>query len=120
MVQEAKDKITKSTARKASKRAPKKTASAATGTPAAKSAPRSRSRSTAKRAPDATTVVAAATRVEPAAGTERIAKALSPEQRRAMIAEAAYFKAERRGFVGGDPAQDWREAEAEIDARLLG
>jgi Txe/YoeB family toxin of Txe-Axe toxin-antitoxin module len=36
-----------------------------------------------------------------------------------MIAEAAYFKAERRGFDGGDAVRDWCEAEAEIDARLL-
>jgi hypothetical protein len=40
------------------------------------------------------------------------------DQRRQMIAEAAYFKAERRGFNGGDAVRDWCEAEAEIDARL--
>src|SRR5690348_312408 len=40
-------------------------------------------------------------------------------QRQQMIAEAAYFKAERRGFDGGDAVRDWCEAEAEIDARLL-
>lgn len=39
-------------------------------------------------------------------------------QRRQMIAEAAYFKAERRAFNGGDPVRDWCEAEAEIDAQL--
>ena len=39
-------------------------------------------------------------------------------QRQRMIAEAAYFKAERRGFEGGDPVRDWCEAEAEVDARL--
>lgn len=39
-------------------------------------------------------------------------------QRWQMIAEAAYFKAERRGFKGGDAVRDWCEAEAEIDARL--
>lgn len=39
-------------------------------------------------------------------------------QRRQMIAEAAYFKAERRGFNGGDVVRDWCEAEAEVDARL--
>lgn len=43
---------------------------------------------------------------------------VGPEQRYHMIAEAAYFHAERRGFRGGDPAQDWLEAEAEID-RIL-
>jgi hypothetical protein len=35
-----------------------------------------------------------------------------------MIAEAAYFRAERRGFDGGDAVRDWCEAEAEVDARL--
>jgi hypothetical protein len=35
-----------------------------------------------------------------------------------MIAEAAYYKAEQRGFAGGDPLQDWLDAEAEID-RIL-
>ena len=39
----------------------------------------------------------------------------SPEQRRHMIAEAAYFPAEHRGFQGGDPLDDWLQAEAEID-----
>lgn len=28
------------------------------------------------------------------------------EQRDCMIAEAAYFRAEKRGFDGGDPMQD--------------
>jgi len=36
--------------------------------------------------------------------------------RESMIAEAAYYLAERRGFDGGDPVADWLEAEAEIDA----
>jgi len=44
---------------------------------------------------------------------------LTSSQRQQMIAEAAYFKAERRGFDGGDAVRDWCEAEAEIDARLL-
>ncbi|WP_157662670.1 DUF2934 domain-containing protein [Sulfuriferula sp. AH1] len=35
-----------------------------------------------------------------------------------MIAKAAYFRAEKRGFVSGDTAQDWLEAEAEIDRVL--
>jgi hypothetical protein len=43
---------------------------------------------------------------------------VTPEQRYHMIAEAAYFRAERRGFSGGDPAQDWLDAEAEVD-RIL-
>lgn len=43
---------------------------------------------------------------------------VSPEERYHMIAEAAYFHAEKRGFVEGDTARDWLEAEAEID-RIL-
>lgn len=43
---------------------------------------------------------------------------VSPEERHRMIACTAYFRAERRGFVGGSPAEDWYEAEAEIDALL--
>jgi hypothetical protein len=38
-------------------------------------------------------------------------------QRHQMVAEAAYFRAERRGFRG-DAVRDWCEAEVEIDARL--
>jgi len=44
---------------------------------------------------------------------------VTAEARWRMIAEAAYFKAQRRGFVGGDSKRDWAEAEAEIDAWLL-
>lgn len=40
------------------------------------------------------------------------------EERRRMIAEAAYFRAAARGFEGGDPVQDWLAAEAEIDRVL--
>lgn len=40
--------------------------------------------------------------------------AVTPEQRGQMIAEAAYYQAERRHFEGGDPIQDWLAAETEI------
>jgi hypothetical protein len=46
-------------------------------------------------------------------------KALSAEVRERLIAEAAYYKAESRGFAGGDAERDWLEAESEIDALLL-
>ncbi|MFH1263975.1 MAG: DUF2934 domain-containing protein [Pseudomonadota bacterium] len=44
---------------------------------------------------------------------------LTPEERYRMICEAAYFIAERRGFSGGDPVQDWLAAEEKVD-RMLG
>jgi hypothetical protein len=36
--------------------------------------------------------------------------------RHQMIEVAAYYKAEHRGFNGGDPMADWLQAEAEIDS----
>ncbi|MDP1653643.1 MAG: DUF2934 domain-containing protein [Rhodocyclaceae bacterium] len=35
-----------------------------------------------------------------------------------LIAEAAYYKAEKRDFAQGSEIGDWIEAEAEIDALL--
>ena len=46
------------------------------------------------------------------------ARARDPAQRRAMIAEAAYYHAERRHFEPGHELDDWLLAEAEI-TRLL-
>jgi Protein of unknown function (DUF2934) len=43
---------------------------------------------------------------------------VSEEQRQSMIAEAAYYRAERRGFQGGDSVADWLAAEREIAERL--
>ena len=43
---------------------------------------------------------------------------VSHEERWRMIAEAAYYLAQRRGFVGGDATADWLAAEAEVDGRL--
>jgi hypothetical protein len=45
---------------------------------------------------------------------------ISEEERRRMIAEAAYFRAQARGFVGGDPLDDWLAAEQEINRALPG
>jgi hypothetical protein len=46
--------------------------------------------------------------------------AITPEQHYRMVAEAAYFIAEKRGFAPGNPAKDWQEAEAQIKATLKG
>jgi len=43
---------------------------------------------------------------------------VTPEERYRMIEEAAYYRAEKRGFLGGDMAEDWSRAEAEIDQML--
>ena len=44
----------------------------------------------------------------------------SPERRLEMIAEAAYLRAEQRGFGPGDPLEDWLAAEREVDLLLAG
>ena len=44
---------------------------------------------------------------------------VNPEQRAALIAEAAYFRAEKRGFAPGHEHEDWLAAESEVDRGLL-
>jgi hypothetical protein len=44
---------------------------------------------------------------------------VDPAQRASLIANAAYFRAERRGFAPGRELEDWLAAEAEVDAHLL-
>lgn len=39
----------------------------------------------------------------------------NPDQRLQMIAAAAYFRSERRGFAPGREMEDWLAAEAEVD-----
>ena len=38
------------------------------------------------------------------------------EDRYQIIAAAAYYRAEKRGFKGGDVLQDWLEAEKKVDS----
>lgn len=53
------------------------------------------------------------------AGSVRSSRAWTGEDRYRMIAEAAYYRAERRGFAPGHDLQDWLAAEIEVD-ELLG
>ena len=43
---------------------------------------------------------------------------VSPEQREVMVAEAAYYLAEKRGFIHGYDLQDWLDAKAQIELVL--
>ncbi len=45
-------------------------------------------------------------------------RALSEEARREMVATAAYYISEKRGFNSGDELADWLAAEEEIAAML--
>jgi hypothetical protein len=55
---------------------------------------------------------------EPVSATPQCAE----DGRGVMIAEAAYYRAQQRGFGGGADAvlDDWLEAEAEVDRALGG
>jgi len=55
----------------------------------------------------------------PAAEGARSGRVTTPEERRTLIAQSAYLKAERRRFQS-NPEQDWLEAEAEFDALSVG
>ncbi len=99
---------TKSTAKKTATTAPSKAVTAAKGV--AKKAVAPKAAAPAKKA--------APKRARKSGNGEGGKVTVSPEQRYRMIAEAAYYHAERRGFVGGDCAQDWIDAEAEIDSIL--
>lgn len=45
---------------------------------------------------------------------------VSTEERRRMVAEAAYFRAARRDFTPGGEFEDWVAAEAEVERLLSG
>jgi rubrerythrin len=61
------------------------------------------------------------TRAAPRAGaTKKTGTTVSEQERHRMIAEAAYYRALRRNFQGGDPAEDWLQAEREVNRLLPG
>ena len=45
-------------------------------------------------------------------------RAVDAQAREVMIAEAAYYCAEKRGFATGHELEDWLEAEAQIEVAL--
>ena len=75
-----------------------------------------------EKAPAKVTVKKRAPRKSPARAASAAApftQFVDPRRRSALIAEAAYFRAEKRGFAPGHEHEDWLAAEAEVDARLL-
>jgi hypothetical protein len=62
----------------------------------------------------------AAAKTETLPGNTAVSRTgIDTEQRQRLITEEAYLIAERRGFQGGDPSQDWAEAEQRVDLRLM-
>jgi hypothetical protein len=45
-------------------------------------------------------------------------RAETPLEREQMIAQAAYYRAQKRNFAPGQELEDWLEAEAELKAQL--
>lgn len=56
--------------------------------------------------------------VAPVSPRASVSGAISMDEQRRMIAEAAYYLAEQRGFFGGNPERDWLEAETLVSQRL--
>ena len=69
-------------------------------------------------APAETARAAVAAKTRKADSGARPATHVSPEERHRLVAMAAYYIAERRGFSGGDDMDDWLQAEAEVDRML--
>lgn len=58
---------------------------------------------------------------KPAASFGAHARAeVSAEEVRKLIAEAAYYRAKKRGFTPGHEVEDWIQAEAEVLRRIRG
>ena len=55
---------------------------------------------------------------DPSPFSQRPALARDSSAYRELIAIAAYYRAERRGFAPGGETEDWLEAEREVAARL--
>jgi len=49
---------------------------------------------------------------------EAVCEAINPQTRRELIAQAAYFRAQHRGFASGHEQEDWCAAELEVDHAL--
>jgi Protein of unknown function (DUF2934) len=93
---------------------------AATTTDAAKAPAKKLTTKSNGKKPSVTAVrktVAKAKKADSPADTAPV-QAVTAEERWKMVAEAAYLRAERRGFSGGNPTDDWLAAEAEVDKIL--
>ncbi|MEO8061301.1 MAG: DUF2934 domain-containing protein [Pseudomonadota bacterium] len=72
-----------------------------------------------KRAPRKAAAPALAAAAKKAKPPSAAASFAGPGERAALIAKAAYYRAEKRGFAPGHEREDWFAAESEVDAQLL-
>lgn len=99
---------------------PAASAKAATKKPAAPAKKAAAAPKTAKAAPGIKAAPKAADAPRAKATPARRSKTVEvdPELRRHYVEVAAYYIAERRGFLGGCEHEDWLAAEVEIDGLL--
>jgi hypothetical protein len=83
-----------------------------------KAATRTRKKATAIKATYAEPVTTKAEGFSMPTPVSPIPLTITQQEREYRIQQAAYFRAEKRGFQG-DPREDWSAAEAEIDADLV-
>lgn len=109
------EKKTSRTSSRSSKTGAKKTSAKKTG--AGKSTAKSTSTSTSsKRAASSKTTSTSSRRNS---STGKLApQTVSAAELHSLIAETAYYIAEKRGFAGGNPQEDWLQAEQEIRSRF--
>jgi hypothetical protein len=69
------------------------------------------------KAPKTRTTKPRTTRPEASFGAHARAE-VSAEEVRKLIAEAAYYRAKKRGFTPGHEVEDWVQAEAEVLRRI--
>ena len=84
--------------------------------------PRSSRRSTAKgtevKSAESKSAEVKSTKTKRVRASTVVTPVIDPEHRRALIAEAAYLRAERRNFAPGYEVDDWLSAESEVDTLL--
>jgi hypothetical protein len=104
---------TSTASKKTTKAAPATAAKAPAAKTAVKAAP---AKAVTKPAAKAETAAVATVPAAKVTKAPKIAKTpLDAKQRRHYVEVAAYFMAERRGFMTGCESEDWLAAEAEID-----
>ncbi len=110
---------------KATKKATKKKTTAKKATAKKTTAKKATAKKTTAKKATAKKATAKKATVKKATAKKAIAKvtprkgaAVSPQERWNMIAQAAYLKAEKRGFTGGHEYYDWIEAEKEVSQKL--
>ena len=74
--------------------------------------------SSSKNPAPAAAAKAAPAAVAPAAKPSATGKAPTSAERTKMIADAAYFIAQKRGFSGSKEREDWLSAEKQVDELL--